>query len=70
MWRFLLILLLLLKVPALAAPRQLLDAEFHHVRNVDPREWSRFSETADVDRLQHRYLQAPSRFILVEVPVG
>lgn len=52
MSRFLLTLLLSLPCFLSAKPIQVLDATFHHVRNAEPREWSRFPEQADTDHLR------------------
>ena len=52
MIRRLLFLLLALTSPAFAGPQKVLDAEFHHLRNAEPREWSRFPAKAHADRLR------------------
>lgn len=43
-----------------------IEADFLHLRNAEPREWSRFAEKADGDRLHIRFdLTAPERLKLL-----
>ncbi len=66
MSRFLLALLLSLPGFLGAEPARVLDAEFHHVRNAEPREWSRFPEKAESDRLRVTFdLEAPESIRLL-----
>jgi len=44
----------------------LIEADFLHLRNAEPREWSRFAEKANGDRLHLRFdLTAPERLKLI-----
>lgn len=64
-WRILLAILTL-STSAIGGPREVLDAEFHHLRNGDPREWSRFPEGAEAEFLHVQFdLEAPQSIRLL-----
>jgi hypothetical protein len=69
MWRSILLLpcfLLPFAISALGGPVKVLDAKFSHLRNAEPREWSRFSTAPDSDRIKVVFdLDAPESFRLL-----
>lgn len=67
MWRLLILFpLFAVAIPAWGGPPQVIDAGFYHLRNAEPPEWSRFSETPDADGLKVVFdLEAPDSFRLL-----